>query len=197
VNTPEENTGAITHHLLRWREGDADALEQLTEAVYRELRRLASTILSGESGPRTIEPTDLVHELYLRLPGVQRFDWRNRAQFMNTAARMMRNVLVDHARKRRAAKRSAGEGAEAIDEIQVAAGIGSPLDVLLVNDALDRLRQAHPRPARVMELKFFGGLSSDEIVEVLKSEGADCALRTVERDWTFARAWLQDAIRSS
>ncbi|HEY3743629.1 MAG TPA: ECF-type sigma factor [Bryobacteraceae bacterium] len=191
----QSQAAAITGFLHQWRDGDASALERLTDCIYGELRRLASSILAGEGGPRSVDPTALVHELYLRLPGVQQFDWRNRAQFMNTAARMMRNVLVDHARKRKAAKRGASTGAESFDDCVVAAG-GSQLDVLVVNDALDRFAQSFPRQARVLELKFFGGLDSNEIREVLNSEGEDFSLRTVERDWTFARAWLHDAIGS-
>ncbi len=185
---------AITQFLLEWRRGDQTALERLTEAVYHELRRLASFVLAGESGPRSVEPTILVHELYLQLPDVQSFDWRSRAQFMNTAARMMRNILVDHARRRNAAKRGGGERPESLEDCQIADSSGSRLNVLAVHEALERLARSYPRQAHVVELRFFGGLSPDEAVEVLKEGGTECSLRTVERDWSFARAWLHDAI---
>ena len=188
---------AITRFLREWRGGDAAALERLTEAVYSELRRLASYVLAGESGPRSVEPTILVHELYLQLPGVQHFDWKNRAQFMNTAARMMRNILVDHARRRNTAKRGGGAEPESSEDCSVVDSSGTRLSVLAVHEALERFARLYPRQAHVVELRFFGGLNSEETVEVLKASGTECSLRTVERDWSFARAWLQDAIGSA
>lgn len=185
---------AITQFLREWQAGDPAALDRLTEAVYSELRRLAAYVLSGESGPRSIEPTILVHELYLQLPGVQHFDWKSRAQFMNTAARMMRNILVDHARRRSAAKRGGGVRPESFEDYSIADTAGTRLGVLVVHEALERFERLYPRQAHVVELRFFGGLSSEETVDVLKESGTECSLRTVERDWSFARAWLQDAI---
>lgn len=187
----------ITRFLREWQGGDAAALDRLTEAVYSELRRLASYVLSGENGPRSVEPTILVHELYLQLPGVQHFDWRSRAQFMNTAARMMRNILVDHARRRNSAKRGGGIQPESHADCSIAVTSGTQLSVLAVHEALERFARLFPRQAQVVELRFFGGLSSEETLEVLKESGTECSLRTVERDWSFARAWLQDAIGSA
>lgn len=187
--------GDITRCLQDWRGGEEDALARLTAAVYRELRRLASSLFAAESGDRTLQPTALVHELYLQLPSVQHLDWQCRAQFLNVAARMMRNILVDHARKRHAAKRGGGAAPVIVD-----AQVNDPAlksDVLVINAALDRLSEHYPRQSRVVELRFFGGLTNEETCEVLGATGVECSQRTVERDWTFARAWLQNAIGTS
>ena len=184
----------MTRFLREWRDGDEDALERLTTEVYRELRRLAASVMRGQARERTIQPTALVHELYFQLPGVRHFDWKSRAHFLNVAAKMMRNILVDHARKRRTAKR----GGELIVAMGDAPADDSAfhIDVLLVNEALDKFTGNYPRQARVVELRFFGGLSVEETCEVIKLTGADSSPRTVERDWSFARAWLEDAIGS-
>jgi RNA polymerase sigma factor (TIGR02999 family) len=184
--------GAITEYLAEWREGDELALDRLTTAVYRELRRLAAAAMSGQIGKRTIQPTALVHELYLQLPGVQHFDWQNRAHFLNVAAKMMRNILTGHARKRQAAKR--GGGLEITFSDPQGDDPALSLDVLQVHQALDRFSGAYPRQARVVERRFFGGLSAEETREVLTATGVESSLRTVERDWAFARAWLEDSI---
>ena len=185
--------GAITRCLRNWREGDAGALERLTEEVYNELRRLADAVMGGQSSP-TIQPTALVHELYFKLPGVQHIDWESRAQFLNVAARMMRNILVDHARMRQAAKR----GGEAVPVVADPPSDDPKLniDTLAVHQALERFSARYPRQAHVVELRFFGGLTAEETLEVLNATGEKTSLRTVERDWEFARAWLQNAIRT-
>jgi RNA polymerase sigma-70 factor (ECF subfamily) len=188
----DSSPGIITRCLNEWRNGDEEALDRLTTAVYRELRRLAAAAMIGQAGRRTIQPTALVHELYFQLPGVQHFDWQNRAHFLNVAAKMMRNILAGHARKRQAAKRGGGMTLVIADPQREDAALS--LDVLLVNEALDRLAGEYPRQARVVELRFFGGLSAEETREVLTATGAESSLRTVERDWAFARAWLEDAI---
>jgi RNA polymerase sigma factor (TIGR02999 family) len=146
-----------------------------------------------EREDHTLQPTALVHELYLQLPDMQQFDWKSRAQFYSVAARMMRNILVDHARRRNAAKRGGGEKPVTLPDI----GKAVNLDVLMVNDALDRFAVEHARQAQVVELRFFGGLTAEETAEVLRQQGVECSLRTVERDWRLARAWLQDAITGS
>jgi RNA polymerase sigma factor (TIGR02999 family) len=148
--------------------------------------------MAGQSGRRTIQPTALVHELYFQLPGVRHFDWQSRAHFLNVAAKMMRNILAGHARKRLAAKRGGGMLAVMSDPHFEDPALS--LDVLQVHEALDRLTIEYPRPARVVELRFFGGLSAEETCEVLTATGMESSLRTVERDWAFARAWLEDAI---
>jgi len=195
VNSEESSQAsgaAITHWLRRWHEGDTIALTQLTDAVYQELRRLAALSFLGESGARTIQPTALVHELYLQLPGVQGIDWQSRAQFLSVASKMMRNILVDHARKRRAGKRTPPDPESWPD----ARASLEEVDALSVHQALERFADKFPRQAQVVELRFFGGLTTEQTVEVLKASGQDSSIRTVERDWTFARAWLQNAIRT-
>jgi RNA polymerase sigma factor (TIGR02999 family) len=182
----------MTKCLREWRDGDEEALARLTTEVYRELRRLAASVMGGQARQRTIQPTALVHELYFQLPDVRHFDWQSRAHFLNVAAKMMRNILVDHARKRQAAKRG-GEMVLTMSDIS-AHDAAFNIDILLVHEALERFTGEYPRQARVVELRFFGGLSVEETCEVLKISGVDSSLRTVERDWAFARAWLEDAI---
>jgi RNA polymerase sigma factor (TIGR02999 family) len=191
---PDERaaSGEITRSLQDWRGGDEDALSRLTAAVYRELRRLASSLFAAESGDRTLQPTALVHELYLQLPSVRQLDWQSRAQFLNVAAKMMRNILVDHARKRHAAKRGGGVAPVMVDPQVDDPALKS--DVLVINTALDRMSEHYPRQSQVVELRFFGGLTTEETCQVLSATGVECSQRTVERDWTFARAWLQNAI---
>jgi RNA polymerase sigma-70 factor, ECF subfamily len=184
----------ITTCLVRWREGDRNALNELTDLVYRELRRLAVVFLRGEAPGHTLQPTALVHELYLRIEGVREVDWKCRAQFFGISARMMRNILVDHARKRRAAKRGSGRIVSLSDcDFQS----GDDPDVLLVDMALSRFADKYPRQAQVVELRFFGGLTSEDTAEAMKIQFENTSLRTVERDWRFARAWLLNEIRSA
>jgi RNA polymerase sigma-70 factor (ECF subfamily) len=192
TNGEDSSPGIITRCLQDWRGGDEEALERLTTAVYRELRRLAAGAMAGQAGRRTIQPTALVHELYLQLPGVQHFDWQSRAHFLGVAAKMMRNILAGHARKRLAAKRGGGMTLVIADPQSEDSALS--LDVLQVHQALDRLAGEYPRQAQVVELRFFGGLSAEETREVMVATGADSSLRTVERDWAFARAWLENAI---
>jgi RNA polymerase sigma factor (TIGR02999 family) len=184
--------GIITRCLNDWRNGDEEALDRLTPLVYRELRRLAGAAMNGHARQQTIQPTALVHELYFQLPGVRHFDWQSKAHFLNVAAKMMRNILTGHARKRLAAKRGGGMALLITDPHSEDPALS--LDVLQVHEALDRLSREYPRHARVVELRFFGGLSAGETSEVLLATGTETSLRTVERDWAFARAWLEDSI---
>jgi RNA polymerase sigma factor (TIGR02999 family) len=145
-------------------------------------------------GNRTIQPTALVHELYFQLPGVQHIDWQCRAQFLGVAAKMMRNILVDHARKRHAQKRGGGAVPLIVDP-----QVKDPalhVDVLLVHQVLERFTEQYPRQSDVVELRFFGGLTAEETSTVLTARGIEASLRTVERDWKFAQAWLHNAIQS-
>lgn len=176
--------GDITRLLARWTQGDTTALEELTPIVYTELRQLASQYMQRESADHTLQPTALVHEAYLRLAGVRQATFRNRAHFFGAAARIMRRVLVDHAREQRAAKRGAGATVAALDEA-AEQGIDPRSDLVYLDDALDRLAALAPLPARVVELRYFGGLSVDEAAAFL-----DVAPITVKRHWAFARAWL-------
>jgi RNA polymerase sigma-70 factor, ECF subfamily len=179
---------SVTQLLIAWGGSDRGALDQMLPVVYSELRRLAVHYLSHEPVGHTLQPTALVHEAYLRLIDQRQADWRNRAQFLGLAAGMMRRILVNHARDRRARKR--GGGAERVSLSLIEAPSGRPdVELIALEDALERLAALDQRKSRVVELKFFGGLTIEEIAEVLQVSRA-----TVEREWSFARAWLYDAI---
>jgi RNA polymerase sigma factor (TIGR02999 family) len=179
---------ATTRLLIDWTNGDDRAREAMMPLVYDELRRLASALMRRERSDHTLQPTALVHEAYLRLIEQRKVDWRNRAQFVGLAAVMMRRILVNHARDRSAAKRG-GDAPHAPITIAADLAAAPAVDLLELNDALDRLAELDARKSQVVELKFFGGLTTAEIAAVLNTSDA-----TVERDWTFARAWLYDAI---
>ncbi len=174
---------SVTFWLQRWHNAEPGSLDQLTRLVYDDLRRLAARYLRDEDPGHTLQATALVHELYLRMSSVQDIDWKGRGQFIAVAAQMMRRILIDHARKRQAAKRDARQ---AVATARPAAPNPYVLDV---DRALDKLAADYPRHARVVELRFFGGLAAPEIAQVL-----DLSLRTVERDWQFAKAWLQHEV---
>ncbi len=180
--------GAVTQWLLDWGRNDKRGLDQMLPVLYEELHRLASLYLSREATGHTLQPTALVHEAYLRLVDQRRVDWRNRAQFLGLAANLMRRILVNHARDRAAKKR--GGGARAVSLSLVEAPSRKPdVELIALEDALQRLAALDERKSKVVELKFFGGLTIEEIAEVLQISGA-----TVEREWAFARAWLYEAI---
>lgn len=181
----------ITGLLVRWREGDDAALPRLTSAVYAELRRLAGAFLRGEREGHTLQPTALVHELYLQLTSVRGIDWKCKAQFLSIAARLMRNILVDHARKRSAEKRGGDRLLPFDEEAQRVAGTS---DLILVDAALSRFADRYPRQAQVVELRFFGGLTPEETLQSMNADGHEISLRTVERDWKFSKAWLQNEL---
>ena len=166
----------------------ANAPDHLVPIAYRELRRLAASYLRRERPGHTLQPTALVHEAYVRLMDQRKVDWSNRAQFMGLAAVMMRRILVNHARDRVAHKR--GGGAEHVPLTLAGETIGAPeVNLLDLHDALERLGETDRRKARIVELKFFGGLTTHEMAETLGISAA-----TVERDWKFARAWLYGAL---
>ena len=180
--------GAVTQWLLDRGRSDKRGLDQMLPVLYEELHRLASHYLSREATGHTLQPTALVHEAYLRLVDQRRVDWRNRAQFLGLAANMMRRILVNHARDRAARKR--GGGAAAVSLSLVEALPGRPdVELIALEHALQQLAAMDERKSKVVELKFFGGLTIEEIAEVLQISGA-----TVEREWAFARAWLYEAI---
>jgi RNA polymerase sigma-70 factor, ECF subfamily len=184
-------SGAITQWLLDWGRSDKKGLDQMLPVVYEELHRMAAHYLSREGAGHTLQPTALVHEAYLRLVDQRRVDWRNRAQFLGLAASMMRRILVNHARDRSARKR--GGNPERVSLSLVESPSGRPdVELIALEDALQRLAGLDQRKGRVVELKFFGGLTIDEIAEVLGISAA-----TVEREWAFARAWLYDAIEGA
>jgi RNA polymerase sigma factor (TIGR02999 family) len=175
--------GAATELLIAWAGGDEHARERMLPLVYDELRRLAAGYLRRERPGHTLQPTALVHEAYVRLIDQRQVDWTNRAQFIGLAAVMMRRVLVNHARDRIADKR--GGGAEHVP-LTVAGDFGAPeVGVLDLHQALERLADLDQRKGRIVELKFFGGLTMDEIAQTLGVSRA-----TVEREWKFSRAWL-------
>ncbi len=180
--------GAATQLLLAWGAGDRQALDQMLPLVYQELHRLAAHYLSRERPDHTLQPTALVHEAYLRLVNQRDVDWRNRAQFLGLAAGMMRRILVNHARDRGAAKRGGIREQVSLSLVDAPSG-GADVELIALEEALERLAVLDPRKARVVELRFFGGLTMEEVAEVLS-----VSRPTVERDWSFARAWLYDAI---
>ena len=184
--TKTEITALLQAHAA----GDPGALERLLPQVYDQLRRIARSRLRRERPGHTLAPTELVHEAFMKLLPVERVDWRSRAHFFAIASRAMRNVLVDHAVRRGAAKRGAGAQLVSIDEEHAAAE--QPLDALIaLSEALSRLERLDPRQAQVVECRFFGGLSLDETAEALNTSAA-----TVSRDWTFARAWLHHELKT-
>jgi len=185
----ESKSSNITDLLIGWGNGDRRALDEMLPLVYDELRRLASHYLSRENPGHTLQTTALVHEAYVRLIDQRRVDWKNRAQFLGVAARVMRHILLNHARDRSAAKR--GGNAQRVS-LSVAVDFFNEPDVSLIalDEALSKLSELDPRKSRVVELKFFGGMTMDEIAEVLQISTA-----TVERDWSLARAWLFRAMK--
>lgn len=164
--------------------GDKQASEDLLPLVYQELRRLAAAKMAREPEGQTLQPTELVHEAWLRLVGNEEQSWENRTHFLGAAAEAMRRILVDRARHRSTLKCGRGQRRLDIEGLNLAAA--SPDDkVLLIDEALERLRTEDPEKARIVTLKFFGGLTNQEIAEHLK-----IGERTVERQWAFAKAWL-------
>jgi RNA polymerase sigma-70 factor, ECF subfamily len=175
----------ITGLLTAWREGDQAALNRLSTFVYDDLLRLARRHMKNERPGNTLQTTALVNEVYLRLVDVKNTGWRDRAQFFALSAQLMRRILVDAARARGARKRGAGAATVNVDETVVLSPEPDG-SVVALDDALEALAQMAPRKARVVELRYLGGMSVEEIAEALK-----ISARTVEREWEFARAWLK------
>jgi RNA polymerase sigma factor (TIGR02999 family) len=186
----------VTGLLLRWSEGDADALQRLLPLVYDELRRIASNQLRRERADHALVPTALVHELYLRLVEQRRTTWQNRAHFFGLAAKLMRRILVDHARAEHAEKRGGQLTRVSLQDVLDDNPAGTQVaglvdDVLAIDDALKRLAIIDEDQARIVELRFFAGLSVEETAHVLARSP-----RTVKREWRLAKAWLYRALRS-
>ncbi|HYU32360.1 MAG TPA: sigma-70 family RNA polymerase sigma factor [Thermoanaerobaculia bacterium] len=180
----------ITELLIAWERGDDEALRRVAPLVYDDLRAIAAAHLRGERQEHTLQPTALVHEAYLRLSEQRRRQWKERRQFFAVASRLMRQVLVDHARSRQAAKRG---GELTRIEVTSLGELPAPpevFDILPLDEALTRLATLQPRLAKVVELRFFGGLEVEETAALL-----DCSPRTVKRDWALARAWLVRELR--
>jgi len=187
THSPKE----ITRLLLAWGEGDEAALDELTPLVYEELHRLAHHYMSGERAGHTLQTTALVNEAYLRLIDWKNVQWQNRAHFFAVSAQLMRRILVDFARARGYDKRGGGVRAEALDEAALVTD-EKGTDLVALDEALGALAELDERQARIVELRFFGGLTNEEVAEVLKvSEG------TVRRDWSLARAWLHRELSSN
>jgi RNA polymerase sigma factor (TIGR02999 family) len=181
----------VTALLAEWSSGNESVAEDLFPLVYDELRKLARAHLRRERRPdHTLQPTALVHEAYLRIVDQQRVRWQNRAHFFAIASRMMRRILVDHARARKAARRGGGVPAVTLDEARLASR--EPLDVIALDDALERLAELDPSGARVIELRYFGGLSIRDTAEVMGTSAS-----TVKREWNTARAWLFRELRAT
>jgi len=177
-------TRNVTALLTDWSRGDASALDQLLPLVYAELRRIAARQLRGERVNHTLQPTALVNEVYLRLVDQRQVAWQDRAHFLAVAARTMRRILVDHARRRDAGKRGDGVACVSIDDAREIAAAGE-LPLLALEEALARLEVLDPGLARIVELRGFGGLTIDEAAHVL-----DLSPSTVKRSWRTAKAWL-------
>ena len=174
----------ITQLLIAWSDGDQAALEKLTPLVYAELRRLAKGYMFGERPGHTMQTTALINEAYLRLIDWENVRWQSRAHFFGVAAQVMRRILVDFARSRHSARR--GGGAQQISlDVAITIHEDRSAELIALDDALKSLAKIDPRKSQVVELKFFGGLSAEETAEALK-----VSKRTVEREWSLARAWL-------
>jgi RNA polymerase sigma factor (TIGR02999 family) len=175
----------VTQLLVRWGTGDSEALNELIPIVYDELRKLASNSLRRRRGNLTIQPTALVHEAYVKLADQTNTHWENRAQFFGLAAKLMHDIIVDEARKRFAIKRGGGQLRVSLSQADRFAK-ASEVELLELEDALKELANTNPQHARIVELRFFGGLTIEETAEVL-----GISHTTVERNWTFAKAWLR------
>jgi RNA polymerase sigma factor (TIGR02999 family) len=185
MGSSSSESAKITQLLVEWNNGRNGALEDLLPLVYGELRRLAAQRLRLERPDHTLQPTALVHEVYIRLVDQRRVRWQNRAHFYGVAAHVMRRILVDRARARKADKR--GAGWERVTLVGDKASSGSrDVDVLALDDALNRLAALDPQQERIVELRYFGGLTLDETAEVI---GVSTA--TVKREWAIAKAWLR------
>ncbi len=182
--------GDVTGLLQAWSDGDNAALDQLAPLVHAELRAIARRLLAAEHQAPDWRPSDLLQESYVRLLDWRAVHWQSRAHFFATTARMMRRVLVDAARRRRATKRGQGVAALSLDGQDVAAP-EQVVDILALEDAMASLAAVDPRPSQVVELRFFGGFTVEETAEAL-----GVSVRTVMNDWNTARAWLQHALAS-
>ena len=179
---------SVTELLARWSNGDVSARDALVPLVYDELRKIARRCLASQRADHTLQPTALVHEAYLRLARRDSLDWRDRVHFFAMAAQMMRQILVDHARKQAAAKRGGNAITLVIDEALVASK-ESNLDVLALDSAMTKLASLDPRQRQIVELRFFGGLSIEETAQVVNISPA-----TTKREWATARLWLHQAM---
>ncbi len=179
----------VTQLLVDWRSGDSSALNLVIERVHGDLRKRAAAYLRRERFDHTLQPTALVNEAFLRLVDQTRVDWRSRSQFLAIAAQSMRRILVDHARRRRSAKRGSGVTGVVFDE--AIGGPGRGIELVALDDALHALGRLQPRQSRVVELRYFGGLGIEEVAAVL-----DVSPGTIKRDWAMAKAWLYRELKA-
>lgn len=184
---PNQN---VTDLLNAWGAGDKAAFDELVTVVYDELRRQASRYLRHESPGHSLQTTDLIHEAYLRLVDQKNPHWQNRAQFFGIAAQLMRRILVDHARARHRAKRGGGNIRISLDE-EIAAGRSNDVEIINIDEALNRLAEIDIQQSKIVELRFFSGLNVDETAQVL-----GISPRTVKRSWRFAKAWLRRELQA-
>jgi RNA polymerase sigma factor (TIGR02999 family) len=178
----------VTQLLIGWGQGDKDALDQLIPIVYDELRRQAARYLRRERVGHTLQTTALIHEAYLRLIDQRNVQWQNRAQFFGIAAQLMRRILVDHARTKKRAKRGGSDIRVSLADAEASVK-AQELDVVALSEALDRLEQIDEQQSKIVELRFFSGLTVEETAAVL-----DISPATVKRDWSMAKAWLHREI---
>ena len=197
MKTPDEGLTtagtqkSITQLLVAWSEGNRTALDELVPLVHSELRRIARNYMRGERKGHTLQTTALINEAYVRLVDQKHVKWQNRAHFLALASELMRRILVDYARRRQSQKRGGAALQVTLSEAAEVSNQRTP-DLLALDEALTSLAEIDPRRSRVVELRFFGGLSIEETAEVLKVSDT-----TVERDWTIAKAWLHKTLKSS
>ena len=189
-HSADEPPKDVTALLARWSRGDSDALDALMPIIYAECRRIAARQLALERRDHSLDPTALVHELYLRLVDQQRASWENRAQFFGVAARLMRRVLVDHARARHAEKRGGDAVFVSLDAAADTPDDSHVADVLAIDEALERLAAHDPEQVQIVELRYFAGLTVEETARVVGRSP-----RTVKREWRLAKAWLYQELR--
>ena len=189
--TKSNRSSRVTQLLEKFEPADRHAADQLFAEVYAELRALASRYLHRERKSHTLQPTALVHEAYLKLVGQTCVDWQGRAHFLAFAAQAMRQILVDHARRHQAAKRGGNQHRIALDDNQLIES-HRDVDLLALEDALAKITKLNPRQAKMIELRFFGGLSIAEVAKVM-----GISKRSVEREWTMVRAWLRRELSRS
>jgi RNA polymerase sigma factor (TIGR02999 family) len=185
AQSPEQITGL----LQAWRDGDRDALDQLVPMVYDELRRIAHRYMRRQAAGQTLQTTAVVHEAYMRLAGQDKVAWQNRAHFYGVCAQVMRSLLVDRARARGAEKRGGGQYKVSISD-GIAASNNPDIDIVALDDALERFAAIDPRKARIVELRYFGGLTVEETAAFL-----DLSPITIKREWLKAKAWLYNELR--
>jgi RNA polymerase sigma factor (TIGR02999 family) len=191
MTSPSSSTAKVTQLLLDWSEGDESALEMLTPLVHEELRRLAHHYMKSERPGHTLQTTALVNEVYLKLIDQKRVKFKSRTQFFALAATLMRHILVDHARSRQYLKRGGGAQRVSLDKALIVSG-GRAEDLVALDEALLRLAAIDARKSKVVELRFFGGLSVEETAEAL-----DVSAVTVMREWRMAKAWLYNSLNET